>query len=124
MGGSSLQLLFTCVVLLLCLKPTFGNYWKVGDANHGCVERERQALLIIKEELIDDYGHLSSWSTEERKKDCCKWSGVSCSNQTGNVVMLNLNFSDSREPLRGKLSPFLTDLQYLNYFDVSFIDFN
>ena len=37
--------------------------------------------------------------------------------------MLNLNFS-VLEPLRGKLSPFLTDLQYLNYLDVSFNDFN
>ena len=37
--------------------------------------------------------------------------------------MLNLNFS-VLEPLKGKLSPFLTDLQYLNYLDVSFNDFN
>ena len=95
----------------------------MGDANHSCVECERQALLKIKEDLIDDYGFLSSLSTTERKKDCCKWSGVSCSSQTCHVIMLNLNFS-VLEPLRGKLSPFLTDLQYLNYLDVSFNDFN
>ena len=40
----------------------------MGDANHSCVERERQARLKIKEDLIDDYGFLSSWSTAERKR--------------------------------------------------------
>ena len=123
MGGSSLQLLLTFVLFLLCTKPTLGNYLGVGDTNLSCIEQERQALLKIKEGLIDDFGHLSSWSSEEGKRDCCKWSGVSCCNQTGHVVMLNLNFS-VLEPLRGKLSPFLTDLQYLNYLDVSFNDFN
>nr|XP_023871747.1 receptor-like protein EIX2 isoform X2 [Quercus suber] len=71
-----------------------------------CIEQERQALLKIKEDLIDDYGHLYSWSAEEGLKDCCKWGGVRCSNQTGHIIMLNLNFSNL-EPLRGpQLSTF------------------
>ena len=37
--------------------------------------------------------------------------------------MLNLNFSNL-EPLRGELSPFLIDLQYLNYLDMQNNDFN
>ena len=77
----------------------------------------------FSKDLINDYGFLSSWSTAERKKDCCKWSGVSCSSQIGHVIMLNLNLS-ILEPLRGKISPFLIDLQYLNYLDVSINDFN
>ncbi|KAK7857742.1 receptor-like protein EIX1 [Quercus suber] len=125
MRGSSLQLLLIFVLLSLCLKPTVENHWGVRDAIQGCIEQERQALLEIKEDLIDDYGHLSSWSTEEEKKDCCKWRGVYCSNQTGHVIMLKLNaLTFPPKPLRGKLNPFLIELQYLTYLDVSFNDFN
>nr|XP_023891499.1 receptor-like protein EIX2 [Quercus suber] len=104
MRGSSLQLLLIFVLLLLCLKPTVENHWGVRDAIQGCIEQERQALLKIKEDLIDDYGHLSSWSTEEEKKDCCKWRGVYCSNQTGHVIMLKLNaLTFPPKPLRGQI---------------------
>ncbi|KAK7814140.1 receptor-like protein eix2 [Quercus suber] len=112
MGGNSLQFLLTFVLFLLCTKPSLS-----------CIEQERQALLKIEKDLIDDYGHLYSWSAEEGPKDCCKWRGVCCSNQTGHIIMLNLNFSNL-EPLRGKLSPFLIDLQYLNYLDVQNNNFN
>ncbi|KAK7846300.1 receptor-like protein eix2 [Quercus suber] len=123
MCGSSLQLLLTFFLFLLCMKPTLGNYWGVGDANLGCKEHERQALVKIKEDLIEDYGHLSSWSTRVGIEDCCKWRGVNCNNQTGHVTQLNLSISDV-EPLRGKLSPFLSELQYLTFLDVSYNDFN
>ncbi|KAM3749849.1 hypothetical protein ACB098_05G216700 [Castanea mollissima] len=102
------------------MKPTHGNYWGVGDANLGCKECERRALIKIKEDLIDDYGHLSSWNTKE---DCCKWRGVYCNNHTGHVIQLDLSISGV-EPLRGKLSPFLSELQYLTFLDVSYNDFN
>uniref|UniRef100_A0A7N2LV12 Leucine-rich repeat-containing N-terminal plant-type domain-containing protein n=1 Tax=Quercus lobata TaxID=97700 RepID=A0A7N2LV12_QUELO len=105
------------------MKPALGNYWGVEDANLGCKEHERQALIKIKEDLIDDYGHLSSWSTKVGREDCCKWRGVNCSNQTSHVIQLNLSISDV-EPLRGKLSPFLSELQYLTFLDVSYNDFN
>ncbi|KAL4629202.1 hypothetical protein ACB092_05G290800 [Castanea dentata] len=120
MGGSSLQLLLTFFLFLLCMKPALGNYWGVGDANLGCKECERRALIKIKEDLIDDYGHLSSWNTKE---DCCKWRGVYCNNHTGHVIQLDLSISGV-EPLRGKLSPFLSELQYLTFLDVSYNDFN
>ena len=123
MGGSLLQLVLTFFLFLLCTKPTLGNYWGVGDANLGCKEHERQALVKIKEDLIDDYDHLSSWSTRVGREDCCKWRGVNCNNQTGHIIQLNLNISDV-EPLRGKLSPFLSELQYLNFLNVSYNDFN
>ena len=114
MGGSFLQFLLTFILLLLCMKPT---------THLGCKEHERQALLKIKQDLIDDYDHLSSWSSNQ---DCCTWSGVRCSNQTGHVIMLNLHdlFSFPPRPLQGKLNPSLIELKYLTYLDVSNNDFN
>ncbi|XP_022883694.1 leucine-rich repeat receptor-like protein kinase PXC2 [Olea europaea var. sylvestris] len=55
-----------------------------------CIEEEREALLKFKDELIDEYGRLSSWGNEKYKEDCCKWSGVSCDNQTNHIVRLDL----------------------------------
>ena len=122
MGGSSLQFLLTLILLLLCMKPTIANYLGLADTHLGCKEHERQALLKIKQDLIDDYGLLSSWSTDQ---DCCKWSGVRCSNQTGHIIMLNLNASSiPPRHLRGKLNPSLIELKYLTYLDVSYNDFN
>ncbi|KAK4845188.1 hypothetical protein QYF36_002082 [Acer negundo] len=93
-----------------------------------CIERERHALLAIKQSLIDDYGHLSSWGKEEHKKDCCKWRGVSCSNLTGNVVKLDLQVQTYSKPLmvlplRGNISSSLLELQHLNFLDLSYNDF-
>ena len=68
MGGSSLQFLLTLILLLLCMKPTIANYLGLADTNLGCKEHEKQALLKIKQDLIDDHGHLSSWSSDQ---DCC-----------------------------------------------------
>ena len=122
MGGSYLQFLLTLILLLLCMKPTIANYLGLGDTHLGCKEHERQALLKIKQDLIDDYGLLSSWSFDQ---DCCTWSGVKCSNQTGHVIMLNLNVSYFLSmPLRGKLNPSLIELKYLTYLDMRNIDFN
>ena len=105
MGGSSLQFLLTFILLLLCMKPTAGNNLGLANTHLVYKEHERQALLKIKQDLIDDYGHLSSWSFDQ---DCCKWSGVKCSNQTGHVIMLNLNASSILSMhLRGKLNPSL-----------------
>ncbi|XP_030970944.1 receptor-like protein EIX1 [Quercus lobata] len=122
MGGSSLQFLLTLILLLLCMKPTIANFLGLVDTHLGCKEHERQALLKIKQDLIDDYGLLSSWSSDQ---DCCTWSGVKCSNQTSHVIMLNLNASSFPSlPLRGKLNPSLIELKYLTYLDVSNNDFN
>ncbi|GMY36252.1 receptor like protein 30 [Fagus crenata] len=66
-----------------------------------CVERERQALLEFKKGLIDDDNRLSSWGSEYAKKNCCNWEGVQCSNQTGHVLVLDLNNSWGSQTLRG-----------------------
>ena len=105
------------------MKPTIANYLGLADTHLGCKKHERQALLKIKQDLIDDYGHLSSWSSDQ---DWCTWSGVKCSNQTGHVIMLNLNvsFSFPSRPLQGKLNLSLIELKYLTYLDMRFNDFN
>uniref|UniRef100_A0A2C9U1H0 Leucine-rich repeat-containing N-terminal plant-type domain-containing protein n=1 Tax=Manihot esculenta TaxID=3983 RepID=A0A2C9U1H0_MANES len=87
--------------------------------NHGCIERERLALLSIKHDLIDDYGVLSSWGIEEDKGDCCKWTGISCSNRTGHITMLDLQFG----LLKGKISHSLLELRHLTHLDLSFNNF-
>ena len=107
MGGSSLQFLLTLILLLLCMKPTTGYNLGLADTHPGCKENERQALLKIEQDLIDDHGLFSSWS------------------QIGHVIMLNLhNSSFPSPPLRGKLNPSLIELKYLTYLDVSNNDFN
>jgi hypothetical protein len=63
----------------------------VKGATFGCIERERQALLKFKEDLIDNFGILSTWGSEEEKRDCCKWRGVGCNNRTGHVTHLDLS---------------------------------
>ncbi|XP_059627273.1 receptor-like protein EIX1 [Cornus florida] len=97
------------------MKPALGDVGKVVR----CIERERQALLQFKEGLIDDYGVLSSWGNSSTE-DCCKWRGVQCSNRTGHVKALNLHVpSYIYQPLRGKISPSLLELQHLKYLDLS-----
>lgn len=118
----SLQLLFVFILLSLCMKPAVGLSTGDEDADIKCIERERQALLMFKQGLIDEYGHLSLWGNEDDKKDCCKWRGVSCSNQTGHVTMLNLQFR-SYMPLRGNISSSLIGLQHLNYLNMKYNDF-
>ncbi|KAH0655020.1 hypothetical protein KY285_029902 [Solanum tuberosum] len=55
-----------------------------------CIEKERDALLEFKRGLNDNFGRLSTWGD---KKECCKW--------------------------KGKLSPCLLELEYLNFLDLS-----
>lgn len=108
-------------VFSLCMKPT-------SLSNSGevlCLERERQAILEFKQSLIDDDGLLSSWGSEGDKSECCKWSGVACSNVTGHIIHLDLNSlklgnSPFCIPLRGKINPALLELQQLNYLDLSY----
>ncbi|GKV47912.1 hypothetical protein SLEP1_g54762 [Rubroshorea leprosula] len=61
-----------------------------GDHEVRCIERKRQVLLAFNQRLVDDYGVLSSWGSEEEKRDCCKWRGVQCSKATRRVIELIL----------------------------------
>ncbi|KAK6254689.1 hypothetical protein SCA6_015994 [Theobroma cacao] len=55
--------------------------------NEGCIESERQALFMFKQDLINHANRLASWTVD---KDCCDWVGVVCDNVTGHVLQLHL----------------------------------
>ncbi|KAJ6699351.1 LEUCINE-RICH REPEAT PROTEIN KINASE FAMILY PROTEIN [Salix purpurea] len=71
---------------------------------------EVNALLAVKNNLIDPMKHLSDWN----KGDPCafKWTGVFCSNSTGTddylhveeLQLMNMNLSGSLAPELGQLS--------------------
>ena len=116
------------VLVLLHINPLPEFITGVRGAKFRCIERERRALLQFKEDLIDDYGVLSSWGGKEEKRDCCKWIGVGCDNITGHVTLLDLHsspvYEDRFTPLIGKVSDSLLELQYLNYLDLSLNNFD
>ncbi|CAI9774040.1 unnamed protein product [Fraxinus pennsylvanica] len=112
-----LQLLV--IVLFLSWRATFEHSTGT-EVGIKCLEKEREALLKFKDELIDEYGKLSSWGSEKYKKDCCKWRGVTCDNQTNHIVELNLLGMS----LRGNFSISLLEIQHLKYLDLSYNDFS
>ncbi|KZV27559.1 receptor-like protein 12 [Dorcoceras hygrometricum] len=91
-----------------------------------CLDSERRALLELRNELVDEYGRLSSWGTGENKRECCEWRGVYCHNRTNHVARLSLrgpSQSDGYAPLQGAISPSLLELKRLTYLDLSLNDF-
>ncbi|WRX12785.1 Leucine-rich repeat - like 10, partial [Theobroma cacao] len=112
--------------LCQCMRIANGFNPSAREAKIQCIEKERHALLMVKQSLIDDYGHLSSWGNEDGKKDCCQWRGVQCSNRTRHVIKLDLSnpWTSNHNlleynPLRGKINPSLLELQHLRYLNLS-----
>nr|GEY90723.1 leucine-rich repeat domain, L domain-like protein [Tanacetum cinerariifolium] len=93
-----------------------------GGATSTCIDNERQALLGFKARLLDPDDLLSTWRPED-EDDCCKWSGVTCDNQTGHVTMLDLCDYDTGR-VGGEISLSLLNLTYLNHLDLSFCSFH
>ncbi|KAM3685817.1 hypothetical protein ACJW31_11G147800 [Castanea mollissima] len=102
------------------------------NANVRCIEIERVALQKFRKGLKDPFNRLSFWVGQ----DCCNWEGIGCSNQTSNVVKLDLGSSnlcgseggsqytpDQPICLSGKLDPSLHNLKYLSYLNLSNINF-
>ncbi|KAL0371729.1 UNVERIFIED_CONTAM: Receptor-like protein EIX1 [Sesamum calycinum] len=119
MNFLQLQYPLSLVLLLLILRCEHSYSSQLNNTNRiRCLERERQALLDIKGELVDIHGRLSSWGNEENKRDCCKWKGVHCHNRSNHVTRLVLNYIR-----RGKISTSLLELQHLRYLDLSINDF-
>ncbi|KAM7486941.1 hypothetical protein LguiA_002950 [Lonicera macranthoides] len=107
-----------------------------------CKDNERQALLDLKKEFVDNGGLLlSSWGSQE--EDCCKWRGIRFSNSTGHVILLDLhgcNFVGRVPHQLGNLTnlrslhlgfnynltienlDWLSDLHLLRHLDLSLID--
>ncbi|XP_034711252.1 receptor-like protein EIX2 isoform X2 [Vitis riparia] len=122
MATSPFRYFISLFLLLLCFEPCL----RVGDAKTGCIERERQALLHFKQGVVDDYGLLSSWGNAEDKRDCCKWRGVECNNQTGHLIRLDLHapldgmgFPQSLTGKISQLGPSLAELQHLKHLNLS-----
>ncbi|KAL3849238.1 hypothetical protein ACJIZ3_011120 [Penstemon smallii] len=117
------KLLLLLTTLLLAISTTAENASRIR-----CSERERRALLKFKEELVDEYGRLSSWGEDDDKLECCKWRGVHCHNRTNRVTLLDLH-TPSKEfqngnTLKGNISTSLLELQHLQYIDLSSNDFD
>ncbi|XP_014521870.1 receptor-like protein 12 [Vigna radiata var. radiata] len=92
-----------------------------------CIERERQALLSFKEDLIDNFGMLSTWTNNT---DCCKWKHIQCNSHTTHVELLDLHGNYPYTPyLTGAINvtslihfPFIQHLDLSrNYFALSYI---
>ncbi|CAL2239659.1 unnamed protein product [Prunus armeniaca] len=147
-----------CLKLFLAFSILFLQNVKGGEVGHShnhshslrdakvtvrCIERERQALLAFKRDLVGESSQLSSWGSEAEKQDCCRWEGVYCSNQTGHVIQLHLGYSVPEYSFRGRMihpafeysfleysfqgkmiSPKLIELQHLQYLHLESIDFN
>ncbi|CDP12881.1 unnamed protein product [Coffea canephora] len=126
----SIRLLSLLLLSLFCLFPVLEANGT--NVTAGCIKEEREALVRVKQGLEDPSGRLSSWIGE----DCCRWKGVSCNNQTGNVVKLDLRSygcylnGGQDDPsnlnpscMSGKISSSLLDLKHLNYLDLSMNNF-
>ncbi|KAJ9555516.1 hypothetical protein OSB04_010130 [Centaurea solstitialis] len=129
--GDMIWFYFTIIILLpfpntTTLATSTGNQLGAiasarggGDAvNKSCFHKERHALLHFKANLEDPGGRLSRWRVED--EDCCKWSGVTCNNQTHHVTVLDLSLYF----LGGEISPSLLNLSYLNHLDLNRNNFN
>ncbi|GLT82359.1 hypothetical protein SLE2022_007430 [Rubroshorea leprosula] len=113
--GRGLPQLVCALVILLHAGSAVGFNSTSGAAEVRCRERERQALLMFKQSLVDKQGVLSTWGSEERRKDCCSWTEVKCSNKTGHVIWLDLH----DKSLNGTLNPSLFELRHLTVLDLS-----
>ncbi|CAL2241543.1 unnamed protein product [Prunus armeniaca] len=124
-----------CFKLFLAFSLLLLQYAQGGEVDHSqrdtnvtgrCIEKERHALLAFKRGLVDDYNLLSSWGSEAQKQDCCRWVGVSCSNQTGHVLQLDLSpkVVGEYDKFQGKMiSPKLIELHHLQHLALPGINF-
>ncbi|XP_060960369.1 receptor-like protein EIX2 isoform X2 [Cannabis sativa] len=94
-----------------------------------CKDVEREALLKFKQDLNADT-LLSSWGSEEHKRECCDWIGIRCHNKSGHVISLDISpstfsFEDiteyrmtkSHDP--GTLSQYKNTLGLVKFIDLS-----
>ncbi|OMO88220.1 hypothetical protein COLO4_20364 [Corchorus olitorius] len=82
-----------CRILLLSFLLLTKSFFLEAAESHStrkigsCIKNERKALLELRKSLKDPSDLLSNWVG----KNCCNWTGISCSDdETGNVVKLDL----------------------------------
>ncbi|KAL6126163.1 hypothetical protein ACLB2K_074214 [Fragaria x ananassa] len=114
------------ILLLLRINASLSLGHHHANVTARCVERERDALLAIKGDLVDEHNLLSSWGSG----DCCGWERVHCDPHTGHVIQLHLGgleMPDAQyfggqyifKKFGGQVSPKIIELQYLEYLDLS-----
>ncbi|GKB97937.1 ribonuclease H-like domain-containing protein [Tanacetum coccineum] len=104
--------------LLLChsSKASIGRK-DVSGVISKCIDKELQVILHFKVNLKDPFDHLVTWIYKD--DNCCKWSRVTCNNQTGHVTSLDLSNIDGEGEFRGEISPSLLNLSLMNHLDLS-----
>ncbi|MED6114226.1 hypothetical protein PIB30_078372 [Stylosanthes scabra] len=105
-----------CVYALVMLMLLYDDAASIHGEVKKCLHKERHALLTFKHGIHDDVGMLSTWNDDD---DCCKWQGITCSNQTGHVFHLNFRASDSQYLIGQPNISTLIDLQELEHLDLS-----
>ncbi|GMN57729.1 hypothetical protein TIFTF001_026834 [Ficus carica] len=106
------------------------------NSTFGCIERERDCLLQLKQSFSDSSNRFVSWSGN----DCCHWNGVSCDQNTGHIVKLDLrapsssafdlfgyewvSFTTYEKVFVKEVNSCLVELNRLEYLDLSGNDFN
>ncbi|KAI3817137.1 hypothetical protein L1987_10926 [Smallanthus sonchifolius] len=116
------------VIFTFLFFQTFGLSIIMTSSNVTCIQRERHSLLVFKQTVLNGYSILSTWTGAE----CCDWQGVGCDSENGHVVKLDLRnpvpltdeLPNNVPSLGGELSPWLQNLTYLRYMDLSMNDFS
>ncbi|XP_047161814.1 receptor-like protein EIX1 [Vigna umbellata] len=117
MASFLLKVLFALSMLVLHTQVRIHAF--MSSSHVKCIERERESLLNFKQGLTDRSGMLSTWRDDDSNRDCCKWSGIQCHNETGDVRILDLRGSKIHF-LTGSISlTSLIDLTNMEYLDLS-----
>ncbi|XP_068502668.1 receptor-like protein EIX2 [Phaseolus vulgaris] len=106
-------------ILVLFLHTQVPIHAFISSSQVKCIARERESLLNFKQGLIDHSGMLSTWRDDDSNIDCCKWRGIQCNNETGEVRILDLRGSKVHF-LTGSINlTSLIDLKNMEYLDLS-----
>ncbi|XP_057446121.1 receptor-like protein EIX2 [Lotus japonicus] len=129
MGSYILKVLLAMIVLFLHTEVSvvgFDRPTKNKSSYVKCHESEKISLLNFKHGLLDYFGMLPTWSDDEDNRDCCLWRGITCNNETGHVLKLDLHADwDSQYLSTSKINiTSLIELRNLEYLDLSYNDFS
>ena len=97
------------------------------NSTGSCLPQERDALLAFKQGITGDpAGRLASWGGLGGDEDCCRWTGVRCSNRTGtgHLVVVAIRLAGNQldaifnhMALSGQISPSGVSLHHLHHLE-------